>query len=363
MALSDDIEEFLRMTPPFFLACAGGLEDLMSTITRQCGASKIYLGGVSCYHRRLTEEFCGRSLSEDGYSSDHSALALAVASFREAQYLLGDAGIRMNGIGITAVFKTDRVVRSGYRVWLARYGLEGFETFCLELDPDVSRTEQVDQALSWIFGHIAKPLVAMLKTKDLTDKLTAIFSDLVLQPFLLNTQGDFVPLALSEAPLRNKIVFPGSFNPCHYGHLKIAQTIFNLTGRDVVYELTLSNADISKPPLGIRELAQRLISFYGHAEVVIGDLPFFADKSRCYQSDFVVGYDTWSRMVDPAYLSRTRGLEDACIDDLEQIFKDNNSRFYVFGRDNKDNSGDFCRYLIPANWPVSSTKIRKLLFR
>lgn len=158
----------------------------------------------------------------------------------------------------------------------------------------------------------------------------------------------------------SSVVFPGSFNPVHEGHVKLAKAAMEEVPqlRNVVwFEMSLTNAD--KPSLSVEEVTRRVRGF---AEAFAGELaalvdfqwglllsnaPLFRQKVDILQPllvpasgsgggggggdpsddflDVVIGTDTLVRLVDPKYY---QGSADCMVQALEATA----ARFVVGGR-------------------------------
>jgi hypothetical protein len=141
------------------------------------------------------------------------------------------------------------------------------------------------------------------------------------RPLLVDPDGDVTV----EVP-RKLTVFPGSFNPLHDGHIGIADAAVELTGRLVVFELSVANVD--KPPLDADEVARRLKQFEGFANIVLTRAPRFIEKARALPgSVFVLGWDTFVRLLEPRYYDGAQAMRDA----LREMC-DLGCRFVVAGR-------------------------------
>src|SRR5262249_29114014 len=119
-------------------------------------------------------------------------------------------------------------------------------------------------------------------------------------------RGDFSAVCVdvdgrvrADAP-KPAALLPGSFNPVHEGHWKLADVAARRLGTDVAFELSVTNVD--KPPLGAEEVYRRIDQFTWRAPVWLTRAPTFAEKATLFPSAvFVVGADTAARIVDPHY--------------------------------------------------------------
>jgi nicotinic acid mononucleotide adenylyltransferase len=96
------------------------------------------------------------------------------------------------------------------------------------------------------------------------------------------------------------ILLPGSFNPLHAAHCKLAEVASGLLGNPAAFELSIANVD--KPPLDRDEIERRLRQFVGRAPVWLTRAPTFVEKARLFPGVvFVVGADTAERILSPRY--------------------------------------------------------------
>jgi hypothetical protein len=130
-----------------------------------------------------------------------------------------------------------------------------------------------------------------------------------------------------------RVLLPGSFNPVHASHLKLARLASARLGHPVDFELSVRN--VEKPPLDPASIALRAAGLrqaiaddpsLGH--LWLTSAPTFAEKARLFPGTvFVVGLDTFRRVADPSFHGGPSGHASAlsCLADLS-------SRFLVFFR-------------------------------
>jgi nicotinic acid mononucleotide adenylyltransferase len=123
-----------------------------------------------------------------------------------------------------------------------------------------------------------------------------------------------------------KVVFPGSFNPMHHGHARMAAIAAERFGHSVWLELSMTNVD--KPPLDFLTLRERLEPLAAF-NVCLTRAPTFVEKTELFPgATFVVGADTLIRIADERYYDNQEEQRDAAIDRLERA----QAQFLVFGR-------------------------------
>lgn len=131
-----------------------------------------------------------------------------------------------------------------------------------------------------------------------------------------------------------RLLFPGSFNPLHQGHLELAAVATEELATPVQFELSIANVD--KPDLPEEVLAERLQLFRGIAPIWVTRAPTFAEKAELFPGCcFVVGYDTAVRLLDLKYYQQSEQIREAALDLLLNL----QCHFVVGGR--IDASGTF----------------------
>lgn len=129
--------------------------------------------------------------------------------------------------------------------------------------------------------------------------------------------------------LSNAVLFPGSFHPLHHGHLKLARTIEEMTGRRVVFEITNTHPDKGRIP--DEEMMHRADQFLMFAPVLLTDnAPLFIDKARRYPDvPMVIGADVMQSLLNVRYYENSLKKMFEVLEDFRRF----GTVFYVSGRD------------------------------
>jgi Cytidylyltransferase-like len=289
------------------LAITGGGSGAISELLRVPGGSRLLIEAQVPYDERALATFLGFAPAQ-ACSSD-TAIALARSARARAIQLVAP-GADLFGLGATAALVSDRPRRGEHRFHIAFTDAAG-TTHCTGVlakgrrdragEEDVvaraivlwlARACRVaapsPRSLLDVDEHFAETAVPAVDSID--QLLTGELDRLTIQP-----DGQM----MLSAP-RPVLLFPGSFNPVHAGHLLLARVAEELKQQPLSFEISVTNVD--KPPLAGETVRHRLAQFAWKSPVELTRAPTFVEKSRLFpNATFVIGADTAARLIAPRY--------------------------------------------------------------
>jgi hypothetical protein len=289
------------------LAITGGGSGAVGELLRVPGGSRLLIDAQVPYDELALAAFLGFAPAQ-ACASD-TAIAMAQNARARAARLM-PAGTDLVGLGATAALVSDRPRRGEHRFHIATASSAGI-AHCTGVMAKGRRDRAAEEDLVaraivlWLARacgiaatsprslldpdeHFAESVVAAV---DTIDRLLAGELDRVtVQP-----DGQMMLSAL-----RPPVLFPGSFNPVHEGHLLLARVAEELKQQPVAFEISVTNVD--KPPLAGDAVRHRLAQFAWKSPVELTRAPTFVEKARLFPgSTFVVGADTAERLFGPRY--------------------------------------------------------------
>jgi hypothetical protein len=161
------------------------------------------------------------------------------------------------------------------------------------------------------------------------------------------------------ADLRPAAILPGSFNPLHEGHRRLAEVATRRLGRPVAFELSVLNVD--KPPLDEDEVRRRVDQFIGVGPLYLTRAPEFQKKGELFPGAvFVVGADTALRIISPRYYQDDPTQRNRALAHIRA----QGCRFLVAGRLNEARRFVHLNHLeVPAGFEELFEAINEVEFR
>jgi Cytidylyltransferase-like len=315
------------------LAITGGGSGAVGELLRVPGGSRLLIEAQVPYDGEALASFLGFAPAQ-ACSAD-TAIAMARSARGRAARLAPQDGDPV-GLGATAALVSDRPRKGEHRFHIA-FAEAARIAHCTGVMAKGRRDRAAEEdvvsraIILWLARAcgVAAPSPKSLLDRDESFAETVVTNVHILDRFLA---GEFDRLTaqpdgqlMVSAP-RLPMLFPGSFNPIHAGHVLLARVAEDLTQQPLAFEISVTNVD--KPPLEGRATRQRLAQFAWKSPVELTRAPTFLEKSRLFpRTTFVIGADTAERLVAPKYY----GDDDRMHAALEEI-ANSGASFLVAGR-------------------------------
>ena len=308
--------------PKAALAITGGGSGAIGELLRVPGGSRLLIEAQVPYDEQALAIFLGFAPAQ-ACSADTS-IALAHAARARAAKLV-PSGAELVGLGATAALVSDRPRRGEHRFHVACATAAGVaHCTCLLAKGRRDRAGEEDLVsraiVLWLARTcgVAAPSPRSLLDADEQYAETVVAAGDAIDRLLageldrVTVQPDGQMLRTAAQPA---VLFPGSFNPMHDGHVSLARIAEELKQQPVAFEISVTNVD--KPPLAGETVRQRLTQFAWKSPVELTRAPTFVEKSRLFPgATFVVGVDTAERLFGAKYYGDDEGLMFAALDEI-----------------------------------------------
>jgi Cytidylyltransferase-like len=289
------------------LAITGGGSGAISELLRVPGGSRLLVEAQVPYDEKALAAFLGFAPAQA--SSADTAIAMA-HSVRARASRLVPADTDLVGLGATAALVSDRPRKGEHRFHIAVANAAGI-AHCTGVMAKGRRDRAAEEDLVsraivlWLARAcgIAAPSPRSLLDSDEHFEETAVATVDTIDQLLageidrVTAQPDGQMMLAGPRPL---VLFPGSFNPLHPGHVLLARVAEEHKQQPLAFEISVTNVD--KPPLAGETVRHRLTQFAWKSPVELTRAPTFVEKSRLFpRTTFVIGADTAERLVAPKY--------------------------------------------------------------
>jgi nicotinic acid mononucleotide adenylyltransferase len=298
------------------IVSSGGGAEALSRLVSTPGASDVVLEGVVPYARAAVDGLLGGP--QESYCSARTARRLAVVAWERAVRLEEAAGIepaearrRSVGAAVTAGLRTTRPRRGDHRAIVAVQTRGATRVAELVLEKEArSRGDEERVAADLLLGEIAAACGVAAAAPGLPLRAgEAVRRDVAEPPepwreLFVGERSVVAASGPSVGPAAGGLVFPGSFDPLHEGHLLMARIAEEIAERPLAYEISIANVD--KPTLDYVEMRDRAAQFAG-SPLWFTRAATFVEKLAIFpQTTFVMGADTFARLPDPRYYGGSR---------------------------------------------------------
>jgi hypothetical protein len=292
------------------LAITGGGSGAIGELLRVPGGSRLLIEAQVPYDEKALATFLGFAPAQ-ACSSD-TAIAMA-QSARARVARLVPAGTDLVGLGATAALVSDRPRRGEHRFHIAFANAAGIaHCTCVLAKGRRDRAAEEDLVSRAIVLWLARACgIAAASPKSLMDADEHYAETVVAAGAAVNTIEQLLAGELDRVTVQPDgqimlsapqpfVLFPGSFNPMHEGHVSLARVAEELRQQPLAFEISVTNVD--KPPLAGETVKHRIAQFAWKSSVELTRAPTFVEKSRLFsRTTFVIGADTAERLIAPKY--------------------------------------------------------------
>jgi nicotinamide mononucleotide (NMN) deamidase PncC len=310
------------------VAVTGGGSGAISALLQVPGASASVLEAVVPYAATAMQQWIGGGIEK--YCSERTARAMAMQAFECARELSDGNLSTLVGIGATASLASSRPKRGSHRIHVAWQTAAATTVATAVLaKAEGARAAEEEVSARLILQAVAEacdiseppvnePIISQFDKRSQIAE--AGWSELL---FGESRAARIRPLPDETQPL---LLFPGAFNPPHWGHDRMAAIAAARNGRPVTYELSVVNVD--KPPLDYIEIADRLVGLADQPVLLTRAATFVEKAALVPGAVFIVGVDTLERIADTRYYGGDAAKRDAAIRSIAK----HGCRFLVFCR-------------------------------
>jgi len=343
IAFNERVKQLIETKKKTVMCVTGGGTGIFDSLLRNGGGSEFLIEGIIPYHPETTHQLIGRV--PDHYSSPETARAMAVAAYNKCLKVVGKP-FDAHGLACTCKLGlTNKEERKGrtHDIHVAYHDYESTTVFSLELKHIRNRVTEESLVTKFILDVMAHCYLDI----DITDIKNSLFCNLqhgetingdsfqshIISDIITgNADSEHVPVNFARQNdfYHSPVVFPGSFNPLHDGHRRMAEIAAEKAGKPVWLELAITNTD--KPQLDFIEVRDRWNALVDAIQgsdsicgIVVTNSPLFKDKARIFpeRTVFVIGADTYNRIGEG---------KNASVKDTQTALFEKKQSFLVFPR-------------------------------
>jgi Cytidylyltransferase-like len=309
------------------LAITGGGSGAVGELLRVPGGSRLLIEAQVPYDEQALAAYLGfapaQACSADtaiamARTARARAAALAPPETAGGPDLVGPdlVGPDLVGLGATAALVSDRPRKGEHRFHIATANSAGIaHCTCVMAKGRRDRAAEEDRVSRAIVLWLARACGVAAPSPGSLFDADEHYAETVVASGAPGMAGDTIDrlvageldritvqpdgqMMLSAPP--PSVLFPGSFNPMHEGHVSLARVAEELRQQPLAFELSVTNVD--KPPLPGETVRHRLAQFAWKSPVELTRAPTFVEKSRLFPgTTFVVGADTAERLFGAKY--------------------------------------------------------------
>ena len=352
------VEDLHALPHKLYVLSTGSTDRLMKVLWQVGGASGTILGSRFCYAQEDLNDALGH-ITVDNFCDKVTAMQMAAAAREKAREYAakrGEPNVPVIGLGITSAVATKRRRRGEDRAHLAVATDDGIWHVNVnfgrgpddEGEREVLREAQAQAidmiALNMIFWATEIAQIPMpgyqipMESRELEMGGTSWYvlpkiDEKVADGAMVSYDAEYrvVGNILDDQILPGEILFPGSFDPLHYGHVEMAGMIERMTGGTVIFQI--SNEHPVKGRIPEEDLLRRIRQFRYRWPVIVNEGgALYVDKAEIYPGvPMLIGADAVLELLNPEYYSDGHAEVKKALERFTEL----GTVFYVVGREVK----------------------------
>ena len=302
---------------------SGGGTNAISSLLEVPGASNTILESYIPYSKDSMDKFLNRK--PDHYCSLDTCLSMGANAYKKSKEIDTQTKSKyLLGLSITANLATTYEKKGDHKFFIVIQAND-YTTYleCFLEKGKRSRNEEEELITACAISLLAESCGLEYPLPDQAEDIN-IEKIIAEKPWkkLFNNKVGFI----SNNKSNPELIFPGSFNPLHEGHIKMKELAERKTGMHTTFEICAKNAD--KPPLTYVEIKRTIDQFQNDESWMLTSAGRFSEKAEMFpNSVFIIGADTLMRVFDEKFYKSYKDMMDHI-----QRFNDHNINFLVFGR-------------------------------
>ena len=302
---------------------SGGGTNALSTLLKVPGASNTILESYVPYSKESMNKFLNKI--PDHYCSLDTCLSMGANAYKKSKEISNNTKSKyLMGVSVTANLATTYQKKGDHKFFIV-IQTSSFTKYLECFLKKGKRSRQDEEKL------ITECVISLIAgTCGLDFPIPKIEEEINVEQInaekkwekLFNNKVDFI----SNNKNLPELIFPGSFNPLHEGHIKMKELAEKKTGMHTTFEICANNAD--KPPLTFYEIKRTIDQFQNDESWMLTSAGRFSEKAEMFpNSVFIIGADTLMRVFDEKFYKNHKDMMEHI-----QRFNDHNINFLVFGR-------------------------------
>ncbi|MDG1247861.1 MAG: cytidylyltransferase [SAR86 cluster bacterium] len=305
------------------IVSSGGGTEAISSLLQVPGASNTILESYIPYAKESMDAYLNKK--PDHYCSMQTCLSMAANAYKSCSKIASETKSKyLIGISITASLATTYTKIGDHKFYIVLQTSSYTKSVACILDKNTRSRKEEEELIANYVMHLLGEACGIKVNKPSHSEDVDISKTNAEKSWvkLLNNEVNYV----SSSKSKPELIFPGSFNPLHEGHIRMRDLAEKKTGMQTTFEICAKNAD--KPPLTFQEIKRTLDQFDENDSWVMTSAGRFSEKAEMFpNSVFIIGADTLLRVFDEKFYSSNKDMNEHV-----ERFNDHNIHFLVFGR-------------------------------